>query len=79
MRDGLQKGSSIKSSPPKFSLNLVIPRVNFAILHPVHTVNPLLSPPGGLFISNTFEGGIIETGGLFILAKTMVSVVLKEL
>ena len=27
-------------------------------------VNPLLSPPGGLFISNTFEkGGLIEMGG----------------
>ena len=25
------------------------------------TVNPILSPPGGLFISNPFEGG----GGLF--------------
>ena len=30
-----------------------------------------IKPPGGLFISNTFEGGIIETGGLFILAKTV--------
>ena len=38
-----------------------------------------IKPPGGLFISNTFEGGIIETGGLFILAKTMVSILHKEL
>ena len=30
----------------------------------VYIVNPLLSPPGGLFISNTFEkGGLIEMGG----------------
>ena len=35
------------------------------------TVNPLLSPAGGLFFSNTFEGGggLIERGGLFNLAK----------
>ena len=51
------------------------------------TVNPLLSPPGGLFISSPFEGGggLIETGCLFErgvvfnLEKTMVSVLLKEL
>ena len=48
-----------------------------------NTVNPLL-PPGGLFSSRTFEegggGGLIETGGLFNLAKTAVSAVLhKEL
>ena len=29
------------------------------------TVNPLLSPPGGLFIPSPFEGGLIKTGGLF--------------
>ena len=33
----------------------------------------------GLFISNTFEGGLIEIGGSFNLAKTLVSVVHKEL
>ena len=53
------------------------------------TVNPLLIPLGGLFISNLLEGGLIETGGLFgrsggggglfTLEKTMVSVVHKEL
>ena len=50
------------------------------------TVNPLLIPPGGLFISNPFEGGLnrdrglFERGrGLFNLAKTMVSVLHKEL
>ena len=49
------------------------------------TVNPLLSPPGGLFISSPFEGGLIETGGLFErgglfnLETTMVSVLQKEL
>ena len=34
-----------------------------------HTVNPLLSPPGGLFISSTFERGegvgLDREGGLF--------------
>ena len=31
----------------------------------VYIVNPLLSCLGGLFISNTFEGGgLIETGGV---------------
>ena len=52
------------------------------------TVNPLLSPPGGLFISSPFEaGGSFEAGGLFergaggffILEKTMVLVLHKEL
>ena len=38
-------------------------------------INPLLSSPGGL-ISNTFVGG---GGGLFNLAKTIVSVLHKEL
>ena len=34
------------------------------------TVNPLLSLPGGLFFSSTFEGGALkERGGLFNLAK----------
>ena len=33
---------------------------------PLNTVNPLLSSPGGLFLSSTFEagGGLIERGGL---------------
>ena len=35
---------------------------------------PSIKPPGGLFISNTLEGG-----GLHNLAKTMVSVLHKEL
>ena len=42
----------------------------------------LLSPTGGVFISNPFEGGgggLIETGGLFNLEKTMISVLHKEL
>ena len=45
-----------------------------------HTINPLLSPPKGLLISNTFEEDLIETGGLhvFNLANTMVSVLHKE-
>ena len=34
------------------------------------TVNPLLSPPGGLFFFKYFwEGGLKEKGGLFNLAK----------
>ena len=40
------------------------------------TVNSLLSPHGGLFISSPFEGG---GGGLFTLEKTMASVLHKEL
>ena len=28
------------------------------------TVNPLLSPPGSLFFSSTFEGGLNREGGL---------------
>ena len=43
-----------------------------------YTVTPLLNGGGGLIISNTFEMGLIGTGGLFNLAKTMVSVVHKE-
>ena len=35
--------------------------------HDTLTVNPLLSPPEGLFISSPFEGGLIETWGLFNL------------
>jgi len=29
-----------------------------------NTVNPPLSPPGGLFISSTFGGGLYKEGGL---------------
>ena len=48
------------------------------VQHACTTVNPLLSPQGGLFFSSTFEGGggLIERwglkergGGLFNLAK----------
>ena len=48
-------------------------------------VNPLVSPPPppaprGFFISKTFERGIFERGGgVCYLAKTMVSVLHKEL
>ena len=52
----------------------------------ISTINPLLSPPGGLFISSPFEGGLtiekgglFERGGLFNLKTTMVSVFHKEL
>ena len=39
------------------------------------------SPPGGLFISCSFDGGggLIETGALFNLETTMVSVLHTEL
>ena len=61
-----------------------LPSVQFYFVA-VYIVNPLLSPPGGLFISNTFEKGGLnrDGGGLFNLAKmmvkVMVSVVHKEL
>ena len=42
-------------------------------------VNPVLSPPEGLFISSPFERGLQRDGGLFNLEKTMVSVLHKEL
>ena len=44
------------------------------------TINPLLSPPrGGAYLFQThLRGGLIETGGLFNLEKTMVSVLHKK-
>ena len=48
-----------------------------------NVINPLLSPPGGLFISNTLEGGgaggLLEMVDLFNSAKMMLSVLHKEL
>jgi len=44
----------------------------------ISSINPLLSPPGGSFISNTFEGGLNRDGGLLYLAKTLL-VLHKEL
>ena len=52
------------------------------LLNDKRTVNPLLIPSGSLFISNAYKGwggGLIETRGLFNLAKTMVLVLHKEL
>ena len=50
------------------------------------TVNPLLSPPGAYLFQTHFRVGLIEReaylrgeGGLFNLAKTMVSVLHREL
>ena len=43
------------------------------------TVNPLLSPPGAYLFQAHLRGGLIETGGLFNLEKTMVSVLHREL
>ena len=31
------------------------------------TVNPLLSPPGSLFFSSTFEGGLNREGGAYLI------------
>ena len=42
-------------------------------------VNPLLSPPGAYLFQAHLRGGLIETGGLFNLKTTMVSVLHKEL
>ena len=53
-----------------------------------NTVNPLINPPEGLFISSPFEEGLNRDAGLIwgggggggvILKKTMVSVLYKEL
>ena len=44
-----------------------------------NTVNPILSPPQGLFISSPFEVGLNRVGGLFNLEKTMVSVLHRKL
>ena len=77
---------------PKGFFNPIIPTHIFApsrnsegyFRHPTSHAyrKSCIKPPGGLFISNTFERGIIGTGGrggLFNLAKTIVSVVHKEL
>ena len=46
---------------------------------PLSTVNPLISPPGGIFISSPFEGGLHrDRGGLLNSAKTRVSIFQKE-
>ena len=48
----------------------LISRLNFHSLHNLGrlplTVNPLLSPPGGLFISNSFDGGLDRDGGAYL-------------
>ena len=46
-----------------------------------YTINqaPPPPPPKALFVSNTFEGGLLEREDLFNLAKTMVSVIHKKL
>ena len=38
--------------------------VMFKVAVKSYTVNPLLSPPGGLFFPRTFEGGLNREGGL---------------
>ena len=44
-----------------------------------YTINPLLKGGGGLSFQTHERGGLIETGGLFNLAKKAVSVLHKEL
>ena len=44
-----------------------------------NTVNLLLSPPRGLFISSPFEVGLYRAAALFNLEKTMVSVLHRKL
>ena len=51
------------------SLNHCAVTVSWGISQTCITVNPLLSPLGGLFFSSTFEGGLKERGDLFNLAK----------
>ena len=44
------------------------------------TVNPVLSPPAGAYLFQAhLSRGLIETGGLFYLETTMVSVLHEEL
>ena len=41
------------------------------MFHFRNTVNPLLSSPGGLFFSSTFEAGgcLEETGGPYLISR----------
>ena len=52
-----------------------IPTLSYTI----NQAHPPPPPPPALFISNTFEGGLLEREDLFNLAKTMVSVIHKKL
>ena len=46
-------------------LNLLYSNQELFHIFEVHLhFNPLLSPPGGLFFSSTFEGGLNREGGL---------------
>ena len=49
-------GSQVMSNFPGVWVKVTVP----------YTVNPLLSPQGGLFISGRFEGGLIESGAYLI-------------
>ena len=48
---------------PSLPLVIVVSPLSSIVKDQV-TVNPLLSPPGGLFFSSTFEGGLNREGGL---------------
>ena len=93
LENGLQEMTVIFSFEESYKLHDIthvdsLPKNHVQIgISTAHTVNPLLSSPGGLFISSPFEGGgglieiggLFERGGLFILEKTIVSVLHKEL
>ena len=46
-------------------------RILISLPYQVHTVNPLLRPPGGLFFSSTFEGGGLKCdgGGAYLIQR----------
>ena len=55
----------------------------FSAVRYLYRKSSITSPGGGLFTSNTFEGGrgegLNRDGGFFNLAKTMVAILHKEL
>ena len=66
------------TSFPKAEPSETLRRKGNIISSQISSINLLLSPPGGSFISNTFEGGLNRDGSLFYLAKTLL-VLHKEL
>ena len=68
-----RNGKPYGNNETDFKCCSISPDVNF------HTVNPLLSPPGAFLFQANMKGGLIETGGLFNLETTMVSIFHKEL
>ena len=71
--DGFERTLNVLSSRLRVSfpteVQLLVNRGSIARTY--LTVNPLLSPPGGLFFSSTFEGGLNrEGGGLILFSET---------